>query len=82
MGIGGKVRLFCKVEKQGRKECSVSFTHKSTLNSHQVTHTGLKPFKCIHCEMSFARGHTMRKHIGRKHSENKFVRSHLFTSQI
>lgn len=48
----------------------MKFTHKSSLRSHLITHTGLKEFACVHCGMRFARGHTMRKHIGRKHSED------------
>ncbi|GMR43620.1 hypothetical protein PMAYCL1PPCAC_13815, partial [Pristionchus mayeri] len=34
-------------------ECSQKFAKKAALDYHMLTHSGDKPFKCPHCDLSF-----------------------------
>ncbi|TPX43405.1 hypothetical protein SeLEV6574_g05083 [Synchytrium endobioticum] len=43
-------------------QCDKRFTAASSLNSHQVTHQGDKPFPCQHCDAKFARKHDLSRH--------------------
>lgn len=51
--------------------CNKSFTRPSLLTEHQLTvHQGIKPFKCHHCERTFAKKSHLERHMF-THSDNK-----------
>ncbi|XP_048345115.1 zinc finger protein 397-like [Sphaerodactylus townsendi] len=52
----GKRRYLCSV-------CGDYFTCKSSLNRHQVTHTGENPHQCPHCGEKFTRRASLMVHL-------------------
>jgi hypothetical protein len=42
--------------------CDKIFNRSYNFKSHLKIHSGEKPFRCNHCELSFARCHDMRRH--------------------
>ncbi|KIW00886.1 uncharacterized protein PV09_07639 [Verruconis gallopava] len=42
--------------------CGQSFTRDEHLERHILTHTNVKPFKCVTCHMSFARRDLLQRH--------------------
>ncbi|KAJ3193687.1 hypothetical protein HDU67_005016 [Dinochytrium kinnereticum] len=54
--------------------CTRTFTRKSHLISHSVTHTGSRDFVCKRCGRTFARGHDLQRHMKTAHSEVRLYR--------
>lgn len=42
--------------------CDKIFNRSYNFKSHMKVHSGEKPFKCNHCELSFARCHDLKRH--------------------
>ena len=42
--------------------CDKIFNRHYNFKSHLKIHTGERPYKCSHCEISFARGHDLKRH--------------------
>lgn len=55
------------------KDCHASFRSISHLNRHSRTHTGEKPFKCVHCSRAFAQKGDLVCHIRTHTGETPFV---------
>jgi len=42
--------------------CNKVFTRPYNLKSHQLSHSGVRPFKCKTCQTSFVRKHDLKRH--------------------
>ncbi|KAL6605527.1 hypothetical protein U3516DRAFT_556452, partial [Neocallimastix sp. 'constans'] len=42
--------------------CNKVFTRAYNLKSHQLSHSGVRPFKCKTCQTSFVRKHDLKRH--------------------
>ena len=51
--------------------CDYRANNLAALNSHLVTHTGERRFKCDQCESSFTQKHCLDKHVRSVHSDEK-----------
>lgn len=52
-------------------QCSYRTKFYSLLESHMWTHTGEKPFVCMHCEIGFTRKCSLQRHLQAAHAEKK-----------
>ncbi|CAG9830916.1 unnamed protein product [Diabrotica balteata] len=48
--------------------CSKTFAFNNKLQKHLCTHTGIKPFKCLHCDKRFIENYYMKMHLKKKHN--------------
>ncbi|XP_062558800.1 zinc finger protein 771-like [Armigeres subalbatus] len=52
-------------------QCQSRFKQLGHLNTHKLTHSGLKPFGCDHCEKRFRTGTDLKVHHRAVHSREK-----------
>uniref|UniRef100_A0A1B6DJL0 C2H2-type domain-containing protein n=2 Tax=Clastoptera arizonana TaxID=38151 RepID=A0A1B6DJL0_9HEMI len=50
-------------------QCDKTFVKKSHLESHRLSHLGIKPYKCLLCSKAFAQRDKLNRHI-KTHSDN------------
>lgn len=58
-----RVHLQKKPDIHKCERCDKTFTRKTHLRRHMLTHNSSKPFKCPHCEKSFSRSEHLNTHI-------------------
>lgn len=51
--------------------CNAKFSRPSRLKTHQLSHSGERPFKCTHCEKDFTRNAHLKRHILINHEGQK-----------
>jgi len=49
-------------------ECGKLFRYMSKLNTHLITHSNIKPFKCQYCDLRYTQQGSMRRHMAREHA--------------
>lgn len=52
--------------------CNLGFIRKYTLQNHMLTHSNVRPFKCMICEASFNQKNILLRHMKSCHNENYF----------
>ena len=56
------------------KKCPKTFSHKTSLNNHMLTHSKIKPHICSFCEKAFKFKNTLKTHIlGQHTNERDFI---------
>lgn len=61
--------------------CGLRTRCKSALIIHFRSHNGERPYKCPHCEVSFAQSGTLSEHIKRKHTDADRITSDCFACE-
>lgn len=51
-----------KMEQYKCSSCSKGFRYKSLLLRHSISHTGLQPFRCMHCDQRFRSNTKCKEH--------------------
>ena len=59
-------RIPCPICKKAIRE--------DTLKKHELTHTGIKPFKCVECDKSYTLKDTLLSHIKSVHDETQDIK--------
>ena len=54
-------------------DCGKLFRYMSKLNTHLITHSNLKPFKCLYCDLRYTQQGSMRRHMAREHAHTDDV---------
>jgi len=55
--------------------CGLVISHSNNMSRHMRTHTGAKPYQCIHCEKAFSQSNDLKKHMRAKHYVDPFLPS-------
>lgn len=63
-------------------ECDRSFFSRESARKHMVTHTGLKPYKCTHCTMSYSWYNGLKKHVKAQHANAKIPTETSFYNEL
>lgn len=63
-------------------ECDRSFFSRESARKHMVTHTGLKPYKCTHCSMSYSWYNGLKKHVKAQHANAKIPTETSFYNEL
>ena len=54
LDMHGKVKSLIRVKSYKCQICEKAFVKKSSCMEHEKLHSGMKPFKCPHCDMWYA----------------------------
>lgn len=63
-------------------ECDRSFFSRESARKHMVTHTGLKPYKCTRCTMSYSWYNGLKKHVKAQHANAKIPTETSFYNEL
>ncbi|XP_044748972.1 zinc finger protein Xfin-like [Coccinella septempunctata] len=66
-----KIESARKTKKYKCLYCKKCFGWSTDLKRHLLSHTGEKPFKCISCNLSYARKFILHKHINKYHKKTR-----------
>ena len=53
--------------------CSRTYGKKSNFIAHQRVHSGIKPFACTVCSLTFSQSGTLNRHMRLKHPAQYFI---------
>lgn len=53
--------------------CSRTYGKKSNFVAHQRVHSGIKPFACTFCSLTFSQSGTLNRHMRLKHPAQDFM---------
>lgn len=63
-------------------QCERSFFSRESARKHMVTHTGLKPYHCTQCPMTYGWYNGLKKHMKIQHDNIKIPTEKSFIDRI
>lgn len=83
----GMLLRHTRIQHQKQKDfvcrvCGKSFGYKTVLTEHLRSHSGVKPYKCTHCEQRFTQRSNMKKHVKVNHEATREFKCDLCSKQF